>query len=178
MPSGSPMYARVYAVYGSLFGLCFPVVGTLIQAASYPDAFGLSGAGMWRAFRQSPLLWIIFTAPIFLGAFAAMAGRRQDQLMAGEGVRREGFLRTATELITAAQALLASVSAFSSTTAETAASVRETTATLEQLARTATRAALTAETVVGLARNGERASAEGLSAVDASQAEIHALADA
>ena len=53
-------------------------------------------------------------------------------------------------------------------TAETAASVRETTATMGQLGQTATKAALTAETVIGLARRGERASVEGLSAVETS----------
>jgi len=76
-----------------------------------------------------------------------------------------------------AQSLLSNVSAFSSMTAETAASVRETTATMGQLAQTATKAALTAETVIGLAQAGARVSAEGLKAVDTSQAEMAKLAD-
>jgi methyl-accepting chemotaxis protein len=171
------MYTRMYAFYGGLFGLCFPIVGTVIQAASYPETFGLSAGGMARAVRDSPLLWIIFTAPLFLAAFASLAGRRQDQLMTGETVRRDGFLRTASELFTAAQSLLSTVSSFSSMTAETAASVRETTATMEQLGHTATQAALTAETVIGLARQGERASVEGLSAVESSQGGMLKLAD-
>jgi methyl-accepting chemotaxis protein len=62
-------------------------------------------------------------------------------------------------------------------TAETAASVRETTATMGQLGQTATQAALTAETVIGLARQGERASVEGLSAVETSLGEMLKLTD-
>ncbi len=171
------MYTRTYALYGALFGLCFPVVGTIIQAVSYPEQFGLTPAGMWRAARDSPLLWIIFTAPFFLGVFASLAGRRQDQILALDHARRDGYLKTASELFTAAQALLSTVSSFSSMTAETAASVRETTATMEQLGQTATQAALTAETVIGLARQGERVSIEGLSAVETSLGEMMKLAD-
>jgi methyl-accepting chemotaxis protein len=171
------MYTRMYAFYGALFGLCFPLIGTIIQAASYPEPFGLSAGGMWRAATESPLLWIIFTAPFFLGVFASIAGRRQDQILALDHARREGYLKTASELFTAAQALLSTVSSFSSMTAETAASVRETTATMGQLGQTATKAALTAETVIGLARQGERASVEGLSAVETSLAEMMKLAD-
>jgi len=171
------MYSRMYAFYGALFGLCFPVVGTLAQAASYPEQFGLTAHGMWRAAKGSPLLWIIFTAPFFLGVFASLAGRRQDQILAIERARRDGYLQTASELFTAAQALLSTVSSFSSMTAETAASVRETTATMGQLGHTATQAALTAETVIGLARQGERASVEGLSTVETSLGELVKLAD-
>ncbi|HEY6100636.1 MAG TPA: methyl-accepting chemotaxis protein [Anaeromyxobacter sp.] len=167
----------MYAFYGALFGLCFPIIGTVIQAASYPEQFGLSAGGMWRAAKESPLVWIIFTAPFFLGVFASLAGRRQDQILAIEDARRDGYLKTATELFTAAQALLSTVSSFSSMTSETAASVRETTATMGQLGQTATKAALTAETVIGLARQGERASVEGLSAVESSLAEMMKLAD-
>ena len=60
--------------------------------------------------------------------------------------------------------------------AGTAASVRETTATMGQLGHTATQAALTAETVIGLARRGERASAEGLTAVEACLGELREVA--
>jgi methyl-accepting chemotaxis protein len=46
-----------------------------------------------------------------------------------------------------------------------------------QLGHTATQAALTAETVIGLARQGERASAEGLVAVQSGLGEMAKLAD-
>ena len=148
------MYTRKYALYGAGFGILFPVFGTIIEAIS--RGYGVSLAGMLQAQQQSQLLWIIDTAPFFLGVFASIAGRSQDQIIALESARREGYLKTASELFTAAQALLSTVSSFSSMTAETAASVRETTATMGQLGQTATKAALTAETVIGLARQGER----------------------
>jgi methyl-accepting chemotaxis protein len=169
------MYTRKYALVGFFFGIAFPVIGTVIDAVD--RRYGLSLAGLLRAQASTPLLWIIDTAPVFLGAAASFVGRRQDQVLAIEAARRDGFLKTASELFTAAQGLLSTVSSFSSMTAETAASVRETTATMGQLGQTATKAALTAETVIGLARQGERASSEGLAAVETSLAELGKLAD-
>jgi methyl-accepting chemotaxis protein len=169
------MFTRKYALYGAGFGVLFPVFGTIIEAIS--RGYGVSLAGMAHAQAASQLLWIIDTAPFFLGVFASIAGRSQDQIIALESARREGYLKTASELFTAAQSLLSTVSSFSSMTAETAASVRETTATMGQLGQTATKAALTAETVIGLARQGERASTEGLSAVETNLGEMTKLTD-
>jgi methyl-accepting chemotaxis protein len=169
------MYTRKYALWGAVFGVMFPVIGTIIEAVS--RGYGFNLAAFVQAQTSSRLLWIIDSAPFFLGVFASMAGRSQDQIIALEAARREGYLKTASELFTAAQALLSTVSSFSSMTAETAASVRETTATMGQLGQTATKAALTAETVIGLARQGDRASAEGLSAVETSQGEMLKLSD-
>ena len=166
------MYTRRYALYGALFGLGFPVLGTLIEAATRHGSVLAVGKA-----QSSPLLWIIDSAPLVLGAVASLIGRRQDRILAIETERRLQFQRTASELFGAAQALLSSVSSFSSMTSETAASVRETTATMGQLGHTATKAALTAETVIGLAQAGARVSAEGLKAVDTSQAEMAKLAD-
>jgi methyl-accepting chemotaxis protein len=168
------MNTRRYALYGFLFGLAFPIVGTVIEA--FTHGYGLGLGGLVRA-QASPLLWIIDTAPFFLGVLASLAGRAQDQIVAVDDARREGYLKTASELFTAAQSLLSTVSSFSSMTAETAASVRETTATMGQLGHTATQAALTAETVIGFARHGEKTSVEGLSAVETSLGEMAKLTD-
>ena len=169
------MHARRFAIYGVVFGLGFPVIGTIIEA--FTRGFGLGPAGLVRAQVTSPVLWIVDTAPFFLGVLAYLAGRAQDDTIQLEAARRDGYEKTAHELFTAAQALLSTVSSFSSMTAETAASVRETTATMGHLGQTATKAALTAETVIGLARKGERSSVEGLSAVETSLAEMLKLAD-
>jgi methyl-accepting chemotaxis protein len=169
------MFTRKYALIGAGFGLVFPVFGTVIEAIT--RGYGLGLGGLVRAQIDSPLLWIIDTAPFFLGVFSSIAGRSQDQIINLESARRDGYLKTASELFTAAQALLSTVSSFSSMTAETAASVRETTSTMTQLGQTATKAALTAETVIGLARQGERASAEGLSAVETNLGEMLKLSD-
>ena len=166
------MYTRRYALYGALFGLGFPVLGTLIEAATRHGSVLAVGKA-----QSSPLLWIIDSAPLVLGAVASLIGRRQDRILAIETERRLQFQRTASELFGAAQALLSSVSSFSSMTSETAASVRETTATMGQLGHTATKAALTAETVIGLAKSSERASDDGLRAVDTVSGEMAKLAD-
>ncbi|HYG69639.1 MAG TPA: methyl-accepting chemotaxis protein, partial [Anaeromyxobacteraceae bacterium] len=168
------MYTRKYALFGALFGLGFPVVGTLVEAAFRHG--GVSAAALLAA-QGSPILWIVDTAPLFLGALAMLVGKRQDQLVALQSAKRDDFLRTANELFTTAQSLLSTVSSFSSMTAETAASVRETTATMGQLGHTATKAALTAETVIGLAQRGARASTEGLASVETTTTELMKLTD-
>ncbi len=168
------MNARKYSLYGVILGVFLPAVGVLIEAGS--STAGLSTDGVLFAL-QKPLVLIVLTAPLFLGTFAYMAGHAQDEALRAEGGKREGFLQAAKTLVSMAQSLLSNVSAFSSMTAETAASVRETTATMGQLAQTATKAALTAETVIGLAQAGARVSTEGLKAVDTSQAEMAKLAD-
>jgi GAF domain-containing protein len=70
--------AQRYALIGACFGLIFPILAILLRtvAAGIP----LSLSSIAAAFASDPLLWIIFTAPLFLGLFAAIAGRRQDEL--------------------------------------------------------------------------------------------------
>jgi len=169
------MYTKRYTLYGALFGFCFPVFGSVFQALV---GFGHLpfGSGLVAA-QKMPLMWIIDSAPIFLGLFASFAGRAQDKIITLEAAKRETFVRTAGELFTAAQTLLSTVSSFSSMTSETAASVRETTATMGQLGHTATQAALTAETVIGLARSSQKCSEDGLHAVETSMAEMVKLAE-
>jgi methyl-accepting chemotaxis protein len=168
------MNSRRYVVYGALFGLLMPIAGSIIEAAL--GRAGLTVEGLLEA-QGRPLLWILWTGPLFMGALAWTAGRQQDVLVRLEAGKREQYLDTAKTLVSAAQSLLSSVSAFSSMTAETAASLRETTATMSHLGQTATQAALTAETVIGLAQQGARVSAEGLAAVETSQGEMAKLAD-
>ncbi len=168
------MYARRYGLYGALFGLLFPAGATLFQRFAE-----FRHLGFWQAVaaaQATPLLWLIDTAPVVLALVASFAGRRQDDLLAAERSGHETSGRTAGELFTAAQALLSTVSAFSSMASETAASVRETTATLGQLGHTATQAALTAETVIGLADSSQKSSAEGLAAAEISTAQQRSLA--
>ncbi|MCB0533033.1 MAG: response regulator [Lewinellaceae bacterium] len=67
-----------YALWGALFGLCFPVIASVIEA------YALFGALTWEHVlavqAQSPLLWIIDTAPFFLGVFASFGGMQLDRL--------------------------------------------------------------------------------------------------
>ncbi len=62
-----------YALFGFLFGLCFPVVATLLRASQLEES--------WMVIQQEEmLLWVIDTAPLFLAIFAGFAGFRHDQV--------------------------------------------------------------------------------------------------
>jgi hypothetical protein len=53
-------------------------------------------AGAIAAVQGDPLLWIIFSAPLFLGAFAALGGRKQDEVAAlNSGLEATVAARTA-----------------------------------------------------------------------------------
>lgn len=67
-----------YALAGALFGCCFPLMATGI------DIFARGLSFSWESIKlvqnTQPLHWIIDTAPIFLGLFASIAGRKQDSV--------------------------------------------------------------------------------------------------
>jgi GAF domain-containing protein len=67
-----------YALLGVLFGLLFPVLATLIQMRETNLSFSFENLIKIQA--SDTLLWVIDTAPLFLGIFAALAGRREDNL--------------------------------------------------------------------------------------------------
>ncbi|HEY5730622.1 MAG TPA: hypothetical protein VIS72_11255, partial [Anaerolineales bacterium] len=67
---------RRYALFGVLFGLLFPVAATIIRVTTGELPFYFSSLLLVQS--TDPLLWIIDTAPVFLGYFAGLAGRRQD----------------------------------------------------------------------------------------------------
>ena len=70
---------RNYALYGALFGLTFPLGGTILQM--FLSGTPLTVSGFMQAQQAEPILWIVDTAPVVLGLFAALAGRRQDTLL-------------------------------------------------------------------------------------------------
>lgn len=69
-------YQKVYALYGALFGIIFPIIGTMIETGSRFDS--ISWTNIVMAQKESHLLWIIDSAPLFLGFFASLAGRNLD----------------------------------------------------------------------------------------------------
>ncbi|HET7089297.1 MAG TPA: GAF domain-containing protein [Anaerolineae bacterium] len=71
---------RRYAAVGVAFGFMFPVVATGIAIGL--NNWPLSLESALAVQRAQPLLWIIDTAPFFLGLFAAVAGRHADSLYA------------------------------------------------------------------------------------------------
>ncbi|MFC1996349.1 GAF domain-containing protein [Chloroflexota bacterium] len=67
-----------YTMIGVVFGLCFPIFGTII--GTYDAGIPLTFENFGLVQAESYLLWIINTAPVFLGIFAGFAGFRQDKL--------------------------------------------------------------------------------------------------
>ena len=63
-----------WAIYGALFGVMFPLIAMLIRTHQHGLASSLS------LFESDPLLWIIMSAPLFLGLFALIAGNENDRL--------------------------------------------------------------------------------------------------
>ncbi|WP_242345414.1 methyl-accepting chemotaxis protein [Anaeromyxobacter terrae] len=178
-----------YDWYGALIGVGLPVVATFVEA--YRHLGTLTPDALLRTHLHQPLLWLMDTTPFVLGAIGKLVERQHDELVRQsaeilrqsdeivrlEQARRESFDRTAKELSLVAQGLLGNVAAFTRTTSEAAAGVRETTAAMNQLSLSASSAALTAETVIGLAVQAERQSAQGLAQAEASGAELLRLAE-
>ena len=67
-----------YLLFGAIFGLLFPIVATLIKINLLK--LPLNTLNIMSVQLADPLLWIINSAPIFLGIFSFLAGRRQDIL--------------------------------------------------------------------------------------------------
>lgn len=67
-----------YALAGIGFGLLFPILAIWIKIALADLPFNLSSIAALHV--ADPILWIIDTAPIFLGLLSALAGRRHDQI--------------------------------------------------------------------------------------------------
>jgi GAF domain-containing protein len=77
-PARSYYYTVRYAILGAAFGLLFPIVASVVVVWESGADFSL--IAFLEAQYTSSLLWIINTAPIFLGLFAAFAGQREDRL--------------------------------------------------------------------------------------------------
>ncbi|HMY67761.1 MAG TPA: hypothetical protein PL163_13995, partial [Leptospiraceae bacterium] len=65
-----------YTYCGILFGFLFPLLSTLFE--TYMQLGQISLLEMMHIQEDHPLLWVIDTAPIFLGFTARLAGRKQE----------------------------------------------------------------------------------------------------
>ncbi len=72
-------YTERYALSGFGFGFAFPIIATAIKILQLRLPLSLSSVS--NLHLSEPLLWIIDAAPLFLGLFAGIAGRRQDILV-------------------------------------------------------------------------------------------------
>ncbi len=91
-----PMFgdARIsYAIFGALFGLCFPIIATIFDVLVQGNE--LTWANLVIAQRNQPLHWVIDSAPLFLGLFSYLAGRKQHEVMLiNEGLEDQVRQRT------------------------------------------------------------------------------------
>lgn len=70
-----------YTLYGALFGCCFPL-GSIVFLYAMGEIAPPSGfVSIVVEAHQNSLLWVIDTAPFFLGLFARFAGVRQDRIL-------------------------------------------------------------------------------------------------
>ena len=65
-----------YALIGVVFGFLFPVISTIMEVLLSQLPLNFSNVLLVQSIN--PLLWVIDTAPVFLGLFAAYAGRQHD----------------------------------------------------------------------------------------------------
>ena len=70
--------ANKYTLYGIMFGITFPIIALIITVFASGQNFTL--ASLIDIQQSNPLLWIIDSAPLWLGLVARFAGRRQDRL--------------------------------------------------------------------------------------------------
>ena len=70
---------NIYTFYGAIFGFLFPLIATVIESnISYGS---LTWTNILKVQGENALIWIIDSAPFWLGLFARFAGIRQDNLL-------------------------------------------------------------------------------------------------
>tara|TARA_B100000809_G_scaffold246669_1_gene274875 strand:+ start:4119 stop:5507 length:1389 start_codon:yes stop_codon:yes gene_type:complete len=69
----------LYTVYGVGFGCCFPILGSACDLFRLNQSLTL--VNLIHIQLANPIHFIIDTAPFFLGWFAFIAGKKQDQLL-------------------------------------------------------------------------------------------------
>ena len=67
-----------FALYGALFGCCFPLIATLIDVI-WIQQISLVLANVLAVQRAQPLRWIIDTAPVVLAVAGGLLGDRQGR---------------------------------------------------------------------------------------------------
>ncbi|MBI5031465.1 MAG: response regulator [Chloroflexi bacterium] len=101
-------YKIQYAVFGTLFGLCFPIIASVIDMAYRSLPFNL--VGVLTSQSTQPLMWIIDTAPLFLGLSAYLAGIKHDQLSKSIRTMEDQVAERTFELVHANEQLKESIS--------------------------------------------------------------------
>ena len=72
--------ANKYTIYGAIFGICFPIGSIFFLYVMHELGNANSLLEMVVQAHSNNLLYVIDTAPFFLGLFARLAGIRQDRI--------------------------------------------------------------------------------------------------
>jgi len=91
IPFISWRYEYRYATYGALLGILFPLIGTIIDCKNRFGQCDLDNFILCQA--SNSLLWIIDTAPIFLGLLAAYAGKQVDKVRVANAELNEKYIQ-------------------------------------------------------------------------------------
>jgi two-component system sensor histidine kinase/response regulator len=92
-----------YAIWGFLCGTFFPIITSTLHM--FLHHYPLSLTGFAESQVAEPLLWIIDTAPIFLGLFAYFVGRQADRTMSFTDQLEEVITTRTAEIETANEVL-------------------------------------------------------------------------
>jgi methyl-accepting chemotaxis protein len=168
---------------GLALGVGFALAATALSA--WARHGGVGPAALAAAQAADPVLWLADALPLALAAAGRLVRRRAARagaahaaaLAAIEAEHGASFESMATSLAVASQDLLRRVSSIMAACSQTSVSVHETASTMQQLSATATQAALEAETVMGLAWKGERASETAGTVAETTGAALKAFAD-
>ncbi len=72
-------YANIYTLYGVAFGLLFPVISTILECVTTGTSISLQN--LIQVNLGNPLLWVIDSAPVWLGLFARAGGVYYDKII-------------------------------------------------------------------------------------------------
>ncbi len=78
-----------YALFGVVFGFLFPIVATLFECVQ--NVGTINWDGIVRVQKENPLLWIIDSAPFWLGLFALFGGIKQSEVISHKKVLEENI---------------------------------------------------------------------------------------
>jgi len=92
-----------FTLVGALIGTIFLIFGTILQ--TFMDQVPFSLEAMLDAQQSHPLLWIIDTAPLFLGLAFGFNGSREERLIRLNSNLEQSIAERTTELVRANQEL-------------------------------------------------------------------------
>lgn len=150
------------------------MLGTLARRSVRGEDAAMSDPWLWLVVALAGAVgWLLVVVFRQRAALARESSRRAGL----EAAQRVSVERTATDIAAAAHALLGNVSSVTVHSAEAVDSIRTTTETMTHLTHTAMSTAVSAETVIGLALQSERAADEAIAAADRRGEELSRLAE-